>query len=140
MDNIECRMSSREGKNQQLGEKMIEIQIIIEGQEETKDNGDDMPILENYSDEDLKMPLSGRVFKACDDFDSRTNHFEKRGNDMNYMEKIQLITRMDQKEYVEDNGSHEVKIKLDGPCLNHEDNALNDDLKNFNNYITCKEV
>ena len=36
---------------------------------------------------------------------------------------------MDQKEHIEDIGSHEAKLKLDGPYLNHEDNALSDDLK-----------
>ena len=51
-------------------------------------------------------------------------------NDMNHMDTIQptiqLIVRMDQKEHIEDIGSHEDKIKLDGLYLNHEVNVLND--------------
>ena len=42
---------------------------------------------------------------------------------------IQPIIQMDQKEHIEDIGSHEAKLKLDEPYLNNEDNALNDDLK-----------
>ena len=52
---------------------------------------------------------------------------------MNHMKAIQPaiqpIIQMDQKEHTEDIGSHEDKLMLDGPYLNHKDNALNDDLK-----------
>ena len=52
---------------------------------------------------------------------------------MNHMKAIQLeiqpIILMDQKAHIEDIGSHEAQLKLDGPYLNHKDNALNDDLK-----------
>ena len=50
---------------------------------------------------------------------------------------IQPIIQMDQKEHLENIGSHEAedigsyeaKLKMDGSCLNHEDNVLHDDLK-----------
>ena len=76
------------------------------------------------------------LFDAGDDFDSRTNPFGEGGNDMNHMKAIQPIIQMDQKEHTEDIGSHEDKLKLDGPYLNHEDNALNDDLKLHQSPIT----
>ena len=47
---------------------------------------------------------------------------------------------MDQKEHIEDIGSHEDKLMLDGPYLNHEDNALNDDLKLPQGPITRSRV
>lgn len=46
---------------------------------------------------------------------------------MNHMEAVQPIIQMDQKGHIEDSGSHEAKLKLDGTCLNHEDNVLNND-------------
>lgn len=55
---------------------------------------------------------------------------------MNHTEAIQPIIRMDQREYIEDSGSYEVKLKLDGAYLNHEDNVLNDDLKLLQGPIT----
>ena len=63
--------------------------------------------LKDYSDDDLdcgddlEIPLSGRVLQACEDFCSRTNHSEEKGNDMNHMKAIQLIIQMDQKEHIE---------------------------------------
>ena len=97
-----------------------------------KDSGDD----DLDSSDDLEIPLSGRVLWACEDFDSRTNHSEERGNDMNHMKtiqpEIQPIIQMDQKEHIEDIGSHEAKLKLDGTYLNHEDNVVNDEVNVFN--------
>ena len=122
-----------EEQNQQIAEGIVESQI--ESQEKTKDSKDFMPPLKDSGDDDLdsgdalEIPLSGRVFQACEDFNSRTNPFEEGGNDMNHMEAMQLIIQMDLKEHIEDIGSHEDKINLDRLYLNHEDNALNDDLK-----------
>lgn len=45
---------------------------------------------------------------------------------------IQPIIQMDQKEHIEDNGSHEAKSKFDGPCLDYEDNVLNDEDNDLN--------
>ena len=85
--------------------------------------------------DDLEIPLSGRVLQACEDFDSRTNHSEERGNDMNHMKtiqpEIQPIIQMDQKEHIEDIGSHKAKLKLDGPYMNHQDNVMNDEVNVF---------
>ena len=79
--------------------------------------------LKDYSDDDLdcgddlEIPLSGRVLQACEEFDSRTNHSEERGNDndMNHIKEIQPaiqpIIQMDQKEHIEDTGSYEDKLK-----------------------------
>ena len=47
---------------------------------------------------------------------------------------------MDQKEHLEDIGSHEDKLKLDGTYLNHEDNALSDDLKLHQSPITISHT
>ena len=47
---------------------------------------------------------------------------------------------MDQKEHIEDIGSHEDKLKLDRPYLNHGDNALNDDLKLHQSPITISHT
>ena len=47
---------------------------------------------------------------------------------------------MDQKEHIEDIGSHEDKLMLDGPYLNHEDNALSDDLKLHQSPITISHT
>ena len=125
---------------------MAESQITTESQEETENSKDDMPPLKECSDDDLdcgddlEIPLSGRVLQACEEFDSRTNHSEERGNDMNHIKEIQPaiqpIIQMDQKEHIEDIGSDEDKLKLDGPYLNHEDNALSDDLKLHQSPIT----
>ena len=56
-------------------------------------------------------------------------------NDMNHMEAIQPaiqpIIQMDQKEHIEDIGSHEAKLKLDGPYLNHQGNVTNDEVNVF---------
>ena len=126
---------------------MAESQITTESQEETENSKDDMPPLKECGD-DLEIPLSGSVLQACEDFDSRTNHFEERENDMNHIKEIQPaiqpIIQMDQKEHIEDIrlheakdiGSHEDKINLDRLYLNHEDNALNDDLKLHQSPIT----
>ena len=53
---------------------------------------------------------------------------------------IQPIIQMDQKEHIEDIGSYEDKLKLDGPYLNHEDNALSDDLKLHQSPITISHT
>ena len=54
---------------------------------------------------------------------------------MNHMKtiqpEIQPIIQMDQKEHIEDIGSHEAKLKLDGTYLNHQDNVLNDEVNVF---------
>ena len=54
---------------------------------------------------------------------------------MNHMKAIQLeilpIILMDQKEHIEDIGSHEAKLKLDGPYLNHQGNVMNDEVNVF---------
>ena len=125
---------------------MAESQITTESQEETENSKDDMPPLKECGDDDLdcgddlEIPLSGRVLQACEEFDSRTNHSEERGNDMNHIKEIQPaiqpIIQMDQKEHIEDIGSHEDELKLDRPYLNHEDNALSDDLKLHQSPIT----
>ena len=47
------------------------------------------------------------------------------------MEAIQPIIQMDQKDHIEDIGSHEAKLKLDGPYLNHQGNAMNDEVNVF---------
>ena len=126
MDKIEGIMPPLEEQNQQIGEGMAESQILAKSQEETEDSKDNMPPLQECGD-DLEILLSGRVLQACEEFDSRMNHSE-RGNDMNNMEAIQpaiqLIIHMDQKEHIEDIGSHEDELKLDRPYLNHGDNAL----------------
>ena len=94
MDKIEGIMPPLEEQNQQLEEGMAESQITTESQEETENSKDDMPPLKEYGDDDLdcvddlEIPLSGRVLQACEDFDSRTNHLEEKGNDMNHMEVI----------------------------------------------------
>ena len=54
--------------------------------------------------------------------------------------RIQPIIQMDQKEHIEDIGSHEDKLKLDRPYLNHEDNTLNDDLKLHQSPITISHT
>ena len=130
MDKIEGIMPPLEEQNQQLGEGMAESQILAENQEEIEDSKDDMPLLKECGG-DLEIPLSGRVFQACEDFDLRTNHFEETGNDMNHMEAIQRtiqpIIQMDKKEHIEEIGSHEAKLKLDEPYLNHQDNIMNDE-------------
>ena len=59
--------------------------------------------------------------------------------DMNHMKAIQPIIQMDQKEHLddigsheaEDIGSHEAKLKLDGPYLNHQGNVTNDEVNVF---------
>ena len=55
---------------------------------------------------------------------------------MNHMKtiqpEIQPIIQMDQKEHIEDIGSHEAKLKLDGPSLNHQSNVMNDEVNVFN--------
>ena len=103
-------------------------------------------VIEHINDNAYRLDLPGdynvsatfnvadlSLFDAGDDFDSRTNPFGEGGNDMNHMKAIQPtiqpIIQMDQKEHIEDIGSHEDKLMLDRPYLNHEDNALNDDLK-----------
>ena len=40
---------------------------------------------------------------------------------------------MDQKEHIEDIGSHEAKLKLDGPYLNYQDNVVNDEVNALSN-------
>ena len=114
---------------------MAESQITTESQEETENSKDDMPPLKECGD-DLEIPLSGSVLQACEDFDSRTNHSEEKGNDMNHMKAIQPaiqpIIQMDQKEHIEDIISHEAKLKLDGPYLNHQGNVMNDEVNVFN--------
>ena len=146
---IDKIMPPLEEQNQQLGEGMAESQITTEIQEETENSKDDMPPLKECGDDDLdcvddlEIPLSGRVLQACEDFDSRTNHSEERGNDMNHIEAIQPaiqpIIQMDKKEHIKDIrsheakdiGSHEAKLKLDGPYLNHQGNVMNDEVNVF---------
>ena len=43
-------------------------------------------------------------------------------------------------EHIEDSGSHKYKSKFDETCLNHEDNALNDDLKLLQSPITISHT
>ena len=59
---------------------------------------------------------------------------------MNHMNTIQPIIQMNQKEHIEYIGSHEDKLKLDGPYLNHEDNALSDDLNLHQIPITISHI
>ena len=116
---------------------MAESQILADSQEQTKDRKVYMLPLKDSGDDDLDSGdaiqnlLSGRIFQACEDSDSRMNHSKERGNDMNNMKAIQPIILMDQKEHIEDIGSHEAKLKLDGPYLNHQGNVMNDEVNVF---------
>ena len=65
------------------------------------------------------------IFDADDDFDSRTNPFEEGGNDVNHNDAKEAIRPSSGM----DGGTHGGNSKMDGSCLNHEDNVLHDDLK-----------